>query len=296
MEYNVDAVVTGQGAYGFALLPEVEDGMTFSSRENSDLRKPQLVLTYVPGEDTTEPATTITSGPPAQTTSPDATIAFGSDEPGSTYTCTLDGSAGEPCASPYSVTGLALGSHVFSVAATDAAGNTDQSPATRTWEVVDEPPPPVTTDWTFEAVGDAHVREATPTTNYGALTTMTVDGSPRLETLLRFDLGSLTGTVTAARLRVWVSDGTTNGPRLFTVPSTWTETGVTWATRPAPLAQVGNVGRVGRGVWLEYVVTPVVSSAGAYSFLLQPEGNDGMQLTSREGAVLQRPQLLVTTQ
>ena len=46
------------------------------------------------------------------------------------------------CDSPQSYSGLAVADHTFSVRATDAAGNVDASPATRSWTVEATPPPP----------------------------------------------------------------------------------------------------------------------------------------------------------
>jgi len=98
-------------------------------------------------EDNTSPETSITGGPTGTVTSSTAEFAFTSDEPGGTFTCTLDGSSA-PCTSPKTYTGLADGPHTFSVAATDIAGNIDVSPATRTWTVdttVADTDPPETT-------------------------------------------------------------------------------------------------------------------------------------------------------
>jgi hypothetical protein len=53
----------------------------------------------------------------------------------------MDAGAWSGCSSPKSYSGLANGSHTFDVRATDAAGNTDASPASRTW-TVDVPAPP----------------------------------------------------------------------------------------------------------------------------------------------------------
>src|SRR5918992_1060918 len=89
--------------------------------------------TIVP-PDNEAPETTITSGPEDPTNHTDAAIAF-SAEPGATYECKLDAGAYTSCASPIGYTGLAGGTHTFSVRATDASGNTDQSPATHTWTV-----------------------------------------------------------------------------------------------------------------------------------------------------------------
>ncbi len=96
-----------------------------------------------PPADTTAPDTTINSGPSGTVTTADASFTFGSTETGSTFQCQLDGAAYAACTSPWAYTGLANGSHTFSVRATDAAGNTDASPASRTWTVdVAAPPPP----------------------------------------------------------------------------------------------------------------------------------------------------------
>jgi hypothetical protein len=85
--------------------------------------------------DTQAPNTTITSGPPATTTSTSAGFQFSSSEVNSSFECSLDSRPWGDCASPTSFGSLAAGAHAFSVRATDASGNTDTSPATRTWTV-----------------------------------------------------------------------------------------------------------------------------------------------------------------
>jgi hypothetical protein len=96
------------------------------------------VQATTPPPDTTPPDTTIDSGPTGTTTSTSANLAFSSSESGSTYQCSLDSGPWGSCVSPKSYSGLAVGSHAFSVKATDAAGNTDASPATRSWTVQSE--------------------------------------------------------------------------------------------------------------------------------------------------------------
>jgi Bacterial Ig-like domain len=84
--------------------------------------------------DTATPDTTITSGPSGTVAGTQATFAFVSTETGGTFQCRLDGGAYAACASPHTVSNVAPGTHVFTVRATDAAGNTDPTPATRTWQ------------------------------------------------------------------------------------------------------------------------------------------------------------------
>jgi len=87
------------------------------------------------GTDTMPPETAIDSGPSGTTSSTSATFAFSSSEAGSTFACSTDGGGSVPCTSPVTLSGLAAGTHTFSVRATDAAGNADPTPAARTWTV-----------------------------------------------------------------------------------------------------------------------------------------------------------------
>ena len=100
------------------------------------------------GADTTPPDTVIDSGPSGTVGITTASFGFHSTEAGSTFSCQLDGGTTAPCSSPKAYSGLATGSHSFRVAATDAAGNTDLTAATRSWtidtSVTDTTPPSVT--------------------------------------------------------------------------------------------------------------------------------------------------------
>ena len=89
-------------------------------------------------QDTTAPDTALTSGPSGLTRLTSATFAFTS-EVGATFECSLDGAAYAACTSPKQVT-VVDGVHTFAVRATDAAHNTDATPATRTWTVDATPP------------------------------------------------------------------------------------------------------------------------------------------------------------
>ena len=93
-----------------------------------------------PAPDTTPPDTRIDSGPAegSSTLETVATFAYSGDPVADTarFECSLDGAAFADCAAVgVSYTGLAAGDHEFAVRAIDAAGNADQSPATRAWIV-----------------------------------------------------------------------------------------------------------------------------------------------------------------
>jgi acid phosphatase len=85
--------------------------------------------------DTVAPDTSIAGGPSGTATSDTATFTLGSTEAGSTFTCTLDAGVPSPCPASRTYTALPEGSHTLTVAATDAAGNTDATAASRTWSV-----------------------------------------------------------------------------------------------------------------------------------------------------------------
>lgn len=91
--------------------------------------------------DSAAPETTITAGPADGETTSTTTPAFefASGESGSSFACSVDGGAASACTSPFTATTLDDGTHTFSVAATDGAGNTDTTPATRSFTVSTPP-------------------------------------------------------------------------------------------------------------------------------------------------------------
>ena len=98
-----------------------------------------------PPADTTPPETTITSGPTGNTTATTASFGFGSSESGSSFQCRIDAGSFAACTSAQSYSGVAVGTHTFQTRATDAAGNVDPTPASRSWTVDAPPPPPADT-------------------------------------------------------------------------------------------------------------------------------------------------------
>jgi hypothetical protein len=149
----------------------------------------------------------------------------------------------------------------------------------------------------FTAVADAAVLSGSPAQNFGSTPTLLADTSPQEQSLLRFNVTGLSGTVTRAVLRLYVSNGSADGPRVYRTASGWTEGTVTWNTRPAvsgsPLFDLGSVSS---GTFVELDVTSAVSGNGEVNLALVAASSDGMDAASRETAqVDRRPTLIVTT-
>ena len=90
----------------------------------------------------------IDSAPSGSANDSTATVVFhGSAEDGNAvaFTCSLDGAAAVPCFSPDVLTGLADGMHTISISAEDDVGNMSTTPASATWTVTSEGPPPEST-------------------------------------------------------------------------------------------------------------------------------------------------------
>jgi large repetitive protein len=103
--------------------------------------------------DNQPPETTIDAGPSGTSAVDTATFSFSSSETGSTFRCSLDGATPTVCTSPQGYSRLTNAGHTFSVTATDAAGNTDPTPATRVWTVNVPDTTPPTVSLTAPAAG-----------------------------------------------------------------------------------------------------------------------------------------------
>jgi len=182
-------------------------------------------------------------------------------------------------------------SYSYTVKAKDAAGNI--SPVSNT-ATVTTPSGGTSTTLTFGPNADTYADQLNPTTNLGTAVKVTSDNSPVREGYFRFSVSGLSGAVQSATLRLWVTDGTGNGPAVYGVTdTTWSETGLTWNNKPAnnPTA-TDNKGAVSISTWVEYDVTPLVTGNGTFSFALIADSSDGLDVFSREGT--KPPQLVVT--
>ena len=293
VEWNVSSSVTGNGPVSLVLAQPGTDGADFNSREVAT-NKPELVVFVVgepPPPDTSAPTVPAGLAAAASPGRVDLSWQASSDNVGVTgYDVFRDGAL---LASVGAVTAFAdttvapTTTYQYAVRARDAAGNL--SALSAPVSVTTEAAPQILT---FVPTADTRVSEASPTTNYGTAMTMGTDAGPAVQSLVRFDVGVLPGEVQSARLRLFVSNPSTNGPAVYPTGTAWSETGVTWATRPtATGAATHDLAAIASGAYVELDVTSLVPAAGAVGFLLAQPGTDGADFATREAT--NRPQLVV---
>ena len=149
---------------------------------------------------------------------------------------------------------------------------------------------------TFTPAADAKVSSSSPNTNYGTTTDLRVRtaSSNSFNSYLRFNVAGLSGSVTSATLRLFVTGATASGGGIHALaPSAWTETGIRWSNAPAITGSALDTrGAVTVGTWVEWNVTSAVGGNGTVELALRNSGGSGTY-SSREGA--NDPQLVIVT-
>ncbi|WP_437815317.1 CBM96 family carbohydrate-binding protein [Sorangium sp. So ce1078] len=145
---------------------------------------------------------------------------------------------------------------------------------------------------------DTYVRSgASANTNFGAATTLQADrddAGTYKESFLRFSIGAV-GTITRARLRLFVTNGSTNSANIVSVASTtWGETTTTFNNRPAKGAVIGSIVSSSASTTVEVDVTSAVGPSRSVSFAIVPRSTDSFFVSSRE-APSNRPALIIET-
>jgi hypothetical protein len=197
-----------------------------------------------------------------------------------------------PVGTTYTDTGLLpTTTYSYTVLAYDGSGKTSAqtAPASATTLA-----PPITL--AFAPIADAYVNEASPTTNFGASTTLRADGSPAENSYLKFNVQG-TGLIQQATLRVFANSSQNSGYDAHGVTdNTWIESGITFATAPSinPTIAGSSDDVIVAGTWTEADVTSLVSSDGTISLALTTPGVVSLSMASRESAT-NAPQLVVVT-
>ena len=116
---------------------------------------------------------------------------------------------------------------------------------------------------------------------------------PKIMSYLTFPVSGLSGTVTAATLRLWVNVADLRGAAVHAAPGSWHEDSITASNAPAVGQAVALTGQVGAKTWVTADVTPLVAGNGMVSMVLTQVGSGSGQYDSREGA--HPPELVVQT-
>jgi hypothetical protein len=146
---------------------------------------------------------------------------------------------------------------------------------------------------TLIPAADSYVDASAPTSNFGRLTQVRIDGSPSDRTFLRFTVTGVTGTVVSAVVRVYANSAQTTGYDLYSVANNnWVETAITDANAPPfGSTKLGSSGKITAGTWTTVDVTSAITGNGTYSFGLSTTNSTAVSLSSREGA--NPPQLMI---
>ncbi len=294
------------------------DEFEFYSRESATSNQsPRLNVNYE-GVDSAPPETTIDSGPSDIFSDASASFTFSSNEVNSAFECRLDGVTFSSCTSPKSYTGLSEGSHTFEVRATDAAGNTDLIPASRSWNVATSRTASVTSS------ADTHILENAPKRNYGTVASLGANGDQPAGTgkdqsaLLKWDLSTIPAgsKISSASVTLNVTNSSAQTYQAYELKRPWVQSAATWQLYAAGnhWQIAGAKGSLDRGTTVVSTVSP--SSTGKQTFALSPAvvqswvdnpasnkgitianatNTDGVSFSSRESTTSNlRPQLNVT--
>lgn len=148
----------------------------------------------------------------------------------------------------------------------------------------------------FRPVADARVNEASPTSKAGLDPVLRVksQAGASYQTFLRFDLGTLPGSVTSAKLRLFCTDSSNGGGSVYRVADTsWSETGISWSNRPPlPASSLATMGGVTLDFWSEIELGPTAVGSGLVSLAVAGGTTNSAYYSSREGA--HPPELVLT--
>ena len=163
--------------------------------------------------------------------------------------------------------------------------------------------PPRTREVVLTPTADTMVKQARPSSTFGAATVLLTDGQElsttgsAVRTYLRFAVPQLAAgeSISGAALSLHVSNETTDGPLVYRTATTWTEADLTWNNQGtiAPRSSTTSIGNFG-GMPLGRISTALsgIPAGQPVSLELAPQSTNGVQFGSREAAT-GKPQLVL---
>ena len=149
----------------------------------------------------------------------------------------------------------------------------------------------------FGPVADTFVRSDNPTLHPGTKASLSVDNNPIKHGLLKFTVSGVgSGTIQSVKLRLFCLDASDKGGDFYRVAdNSWQENTVTWNTEPAAdPTSIASLGPVSVNTWYEVDLSSLVTGDGTYSIRIASTSANGVDYSTKEGAVGSAPQLVVT--
>jgi len=280
--FDVTASVAGAGMHSFALRSRSNNLAEYSSKEGTT--PPRLVITTIP-----EPSLgpTLLSFLPKRGRPGDEVTLTGT-RLNEVQTVKFNGKlASDLVADSFTslrvVVPEAASSGLISVE--NYAGLANSSSA---FEVL---PDKLGEELTFRPIADAYTNSFEPLRNFGELGDLAVSSSKFFRTIsfLKFNIEGIQRSPKSARVRLYITDVSSNGGSIFQVsndfkgqPNEWTEKGIDWLNAPAisglPLSST-NATKKG---WVYFDLPKSVTQDGFYSFAIQNRSPDRVSFASRE--------------
>lgn len=299
-EVDVTPLVKGDGTVSIRISSSSSDGVGYATEEDGAGTAPQLIVSGAPGDTSAPSVPGNLTGSAASSTRVELGWSASQDNVAVTgYRIYRDGSpAGTSSTTSFADTTVAAGStHSYAVTAYDAAGN--ESARSSTVSVTT----PASTGGgtstgtlTFTATDDTYVQEDVPNSNFGTDTTTIVDGSPRRNVFLKFNVSGIgTASVTKSVLRLKAENATVFGGSFQRVADTsWTQGSLTWNNQPSADATVlGTLGATAYNGTYDVDVTGLVTKDGLVTVRISSTNGDGGGYWSIEGGTPAK--LIVTT-
>jgi hypothetical protein len=146
------------------------------------------------------------------------------------------------------------------------------------------------------AKADAFVSGAKRTTNFGRVSELRVDATPRVRTYMRFDVNVKSGDVQHVGVLLWSRKRSQAGFQVRLVEDTWRERAITFANAPSLSPDFVASGPLKAGAWKAVDVTMLTDqvSGGSdhVSLALTTSSPNRLDLASRESG-LHGPRLVV---
>src|SRR6478609_12163852 len=142
---------------------------------------------------------------------------------------------------------------------------------------------------TINATADSYVSGTSPGSNFGTSPTLIANATGPVYTHLMFTVTG-SGGATSATLRVYSTSSGTVRTQVYAEPSTWTETGITFANQPAKGASLGSLSTLTANTYSTLSVP--LTGDGTYAYVLTTGATAARNMTSRETTT--PPQLILS--